>query len=73
MKLLYHIFENPASLLYGNKRGSISSATSENATPFDSVFPDDESDVRTYCENSINSNLEVESTINLDSLGRVNL
>jgi hypothetical protein len=73
MKLLYHIFENAASLIYGNKCGSISSAISDNATPFDSVFPDDVSDVRTYCENSVNSNLEVESTINLDSLGRANL
>jgi hypothetical protein len=73
MKLLYHIFEIAATKLYGNRRGSISSTTSDNATPFDGVFPDDVSDVRTDCKHSSSSTLEVESTINLDSLGRANL
>jgi hypothetical protein len=74
MKRLHTMFESAATLLYGNKRGSISSATSDNVTPFDNVNPDEVPDSPSYCKSSYSSTSELRSsTINLDRLGRANL
>jgi hypothetical protein len=71
MKLLHHIFEGAARLLNGDQCRSISSATSENATPFDNVLPDEVTKTPT-CKDSHSSTLETGLSINLDSLGRAN-
>jgi hypothetical protein len=72
MKRLHHIFARAATLLYGSKRGSISSSTSDNdATPFDNILPDDVPDSPT--KSVYSSTTELRSTINLDTLGRANL
>jgi hypothetical protein len=74
MKRLYQIFEPAARLLYNNKRGSISSSSSDCATPFDSIYPQDTSDSPTYSYNDYNLTDEPKSpTVNLDTLGRSNL
>jgi hypothetical protein len=73
MKRLYQVFEGAATLLYGNKRGSISSASSDKATPFDTVLPDNASDAPINIKSYSSITLEAESSINLDSLGRANL
>jgi hypothetical protein len=73
MKRLYQIFEPAARLLYGNKRDSISSSTTDNATPFDSVNPETP-DSPTYPKSEYSSTSEhMASTVNLDTLGRSNL
>jgi hypothetical protein len=74
MKRLYQIFEPAAKLLYNNKRGSISSSSSDSATPFDSVYPQDRSDSPTYKYSDYSLTDEPKSpTVNLDTLGRSNL
>lgn len=74
MKRLHMVFESAATLLYGNQRGSISSATSDNATPFDNVQPGEVPDSPGYSQSSYSSTSELRhSTINLDTLGRANL
>jgi hypothetical protein len=69
MKGLHDVFERTANLLFGRRRNSESSSTSDNATPFDNVMPDDASD------RPINgkSNQISANTISLDRLGRANL
>ncbi|EAT86432.2 hypothetical protein SNOG_06601 [Parastagonospora nodorum SN15] len=75
MKRLYVMFEGAATLLYGNKRDSISSSGSDNATPFDNAKIEvSESDV--YSKNSPHGStteLTSSSNVNLDTLGRANL
>lgn len=74
MKRLHMIFGETANLLYRTKRGSMSSTTSDNVTPFDSLQPNDAFDVPLDCKSSYNSTSELRaSTINLDTLGRANL
>jgi hypothetical protein len=73
MKRLFLVFGGAATLFYGNKRGSLSSATSDNATPFDTILPDNASDAPINTKNQCNVTSEPESSINLDSLGRANL
>jgi len=74
MKRLYLMFEGAATLLYGNKRDSISSSGSDNATPFEHSHlevPDSDG----YSKNSPHgSTTELRpSSVNLDTLGRANL
>ncbi|KAJ8118781.1 hypothetical protein OPT61_g316 [Boeremia exigua] len=72
MKRLYMIFDSAAVILYRNKRGSLSSETSDSATPFDNIQPDDVS--ITYSHNAPPS--PTGSTFglkDLDTLGRANL
>ncbi|KAF2853122.1 hypothetical protein T440DRAFT_487597 [Plenodomus tracheiphilus IPT5] len=64
-KRLQNVFEDAANLLYRHKRGSLASATSDNATPFDNILP-------TEPKNSFSSTTELQSTVNLDALGRAN-
>lgn len=72
MKRLYNIFDSAAVALYRNQRGSLSSETSDSATPFDSVQPDDASAAESH-------NMPPSPTgstfglKNLDALGRANL
>jgi hypothetical protein len=72
MKRLYNIFDRAAVILYRNKRGSLSSETSDSATPFDHVRPDDVSAVESH-------NMPPSPTgstfglRDLDALGRANL
>lgn len=68
MKRLHQVFESAAKILY-NKRNSVSSATSANATPFDNILPDDPMDSKS----SYSSITELHSSVNLDALGRANL
>jgi hypothetical protein len=73
MKRLYQIFEPAARLLSANKRGSISSS-SDGATPFDNVLPQEIPDSPTYCYSDYSLTDEPKvSTANLDTLGRSNL
>lgn len=72
MKRLFQIFDSTAVILYRNKRGSLSSETSDSVAPFDSVQPDDVS--TTHSHNAPPS--PTGSTFglrNLDALGRANL
>lgn len=72
MKRLYNVFDSAAVMLYRNKRGSLSSETSDSATPFDNVQPDDAS--ATHSHNMPPS--PTGSTFglkDLDALGRANL
>ncbi|KAL1653837.1 hypothetical protein SLS61_003622 [Didymella pomorum] len=71
MKRLYNVFDSAAVALYRNKRGSLSSETSDSATPFDSVQPDDASQAHSHAPPSPSG-----STFglrDLDALGRANL
>ncbi|KAJ4351098.1 hypothetical protein N0V95_004145 [Ascochyta clinopodiicola] len=71
MKRLYNVFDSAAVLLYRNKRGSLSSETSDSATPFDNVQPDDASAAESHMPPSPTG-----STFglkDLDALGRANL
>ncbi|KAF3006829.1 hypothetical protein E8E13_010615 [Curvularia kusanoi] len=71
MKRLYNVFDTTAVLLYRNKRGSLSSETSDTATPFDAVQPDDASAAQSNQPPSPTG-----STFglrDLDALGRANL
>jgi hypothetical protein len=69
MKRLHAVFERTANLLFGRRRNSESSSTSDNATPFDNVMPDDASDRPINGKSShISAN-----AISLDRLGRANL
>lgn len=65
MKRLQNVFEDAANLLYRHKRGPITSSNSDNATPFDSVLPNES-------KNSFSSTTELKSSVNLDALGRAN-
>ena len=72
MKRLYNVFNSAAVTLYHNKRESLSSETSDSATPFDSVQPDHVS--ATHSHNVPPS--PTGSTFGLrelDALGRANL
>lgn len=71
MKRLHLVFGEAAHMLHRSKRGSVASATSDNATPFDNLHPDDASDLPLDCDST--SELRRTSTINLDTLGRANL
>ena len=73
MKRLHLVFEDAAKLLHRGKRGSIASSTSDNATPFDSVLPDEIPESAIDPKASYSSTLEVKSAVNLDALGRANL
>ncbi|KAH9859573.1 hypothetical protein IAQ61_011354 [Plenodomus lingam] len=64
-KRLQNVFENAANLLYRHQRGSITSVTSDNATPFDDMSPSDR-------KNSFSSTAELQNCVNLDALGRAN-
>jgi hypothetical protein len=71
MKRLYNVFDSVAVALYRNKRGSLSSETSDSATPFDAVQPDDASYANSHAPPSPSG-----STFglkDLDALGRANL
>ena len=71
MKRLYNIFDATAVFLYRNKRGSLSSETSDSVTPFDNVQPDDASASHSNMPPSPSG-----STFglrDLDALGRANL
>jgi hypothetical protein len=71
MKRLYNVFDGAAVILYRNKRGSLSSETSDSATPFDAVQPDDVSATHSHVPPSPTG-----STFglkDLDALGRANL
>jgi hypothetical protein len=74
MKRLHIVFEGAATLLYGNKRGSLSSNNSDDVTPFDNVQPGEVPPSPGYRSGSYSSTSELRhSTINLDTLGRANL
>jgi hypothetical protein len=73
MKRLHHVFESAAVLLHRSQRGSVVSATSNDATPFDNFNPDVVPDSHSDCKRSFNSTSELKSAINLDALGRANL
>jgi hypothetical protein len=73
MKRLHHVFVDAAVALYGRRRSSQSSSSSDNATPFDTVFPDDASDMPINDKDSKNSVKELNGVISLDNLGRANL
>ncbi|KAI8935415.1 hypothetical protein NX059_007995 [Plenodomus lindquistii] len=64
-KRLQNVFEDAANILYRQKRGSVTSATSDSATPFDNMLPTDS-------KNSFSSTTELQLNMNLDSLGRAN-
>jgi hypothetical protein len=70
MKRLHAVFERTANLLFGRRRNSESSSTSDNVTPFDNVLPDDASDspMNDKSNHRISAN-----AISLDRLGRANL
>ena len=71
MKRLYNVFDRAAVALYRNKRGSLSSETSDSATPFDHVRPDDASAAESHMPPSpTGSTFALKS---LDALGRANL
>jgi hypothetical protein len=69
MKHLYNIFDSAAVALYRNSRGSLSSETSDSATPFDNVKPDNASDSQDVPPSPTGSTFGLK---NLDSLGRAN-
>jgi hypothetical protein len=73
MKRLHHVFESAAVLLERSRRTSASSIRSDNATPFDTVLPDEVPDSPIDCKSSCSSTSELTSTVNLDGLGRANL
>jgi hypothetical protein len=74
MKRLHIVFEGAATLLYGNKRGSLSSNNSDDVTPFDNIQPGEVPPSPTHRSSSYSSTSELRhSTINLDTLGRANL
>ncbi|KAF2025897.1 hypothetical protein EK21DRAFT_103602 [Setomelanomma holmii] len=73
MKRLHNVFESAAVLLNRSKRGSVASAASNDATPFDNVKPDDVPDSPLDCQKSFNSTTELKASVNLDALGRANL
>ena len=73
MRRLHDVFEGAATLLYRHSRGSVSSSTSDNATPFDSVIPNEVTELATASKSSFSSITELKTGINLDSLGRANL
>jgi hypothetical protein len=68
MKCLHTVFESTAQFLYGRRRGS---RTSDNATPFDSVIPDDASDYPINSKSPVDSTFEMRPSV-LDALGRAN-
>lgn len=70
MKRLHTIFSSAAAVLYGLRRGS---SSNDNATPFDSVLPDDASDLPINDKSANGSIKELKGTISLDNLGRANL
>jgi hypothetical protein len=70
MKRLHIVFERMANLLFGRRRNSESSSTSDNATPFDNVMPDDASDLPINDKSNHHMSANV---ISLDRLGRANL
>jgi hypothetical protein len=70
MKRLHTVFEGTAKFLYDRRRGS---GTSDNATPFDNVLPDDASDSPINAKSPVDSTFEMKSSVNLDTLGRANL
>jgi hypothetical protein len=72
MKRLYHIFGSAATSLYGDRRGSMLSSTSDKATPFDNVLPEEVPDSPLDCKRSHESGMEPSSSTNLDTLGRAN-
>lgn len=69
MKRLHQVFEAAARIIC-NKRSSISSAVSDSATPFDNIQPEDPP---LDSKSSYSSTTELQSSVNLDSLGRANL
>ncbi|CAO2655689.1 Nn.00g044920.m01.CDS01 [Neocucurbitaria sp. VM-36] len=70
MKRLHKVFARSASLLYRSNRGSMSSSTSDDATPFDSVLPDEVPESPVDSKSPFGSTTELKS---LDALGRANL
>ncbi|KAF2830317.1 hypothetical protein CC86DRAFT_159850 [Ophiobolus disseminans] len=68
-KRLHQVFQEAAVLLHRSRQGSITSFTSDSATPFDNVPPEETR------ESSINPELmpKTKSAISLDALGRANL
>ncbi|KAH9864282.1 hypothetical protein J1614_010216 [Plenodomus biglobosus] len=64
-KRLQNVFESACNLLHRRKDGSIASATSDNATPFDDILPTDP-------KSSFSSTTELQSHVRLDALGRAN-
>ncbi|KAF5853064.1 hypothetical protein GGP41_001662 [Bipolaris sorokiniana] len=73
MKRLHHVFVDAAVALIGRRRNSHSSSSSDNATPFDNVYPDDASDMPIHDKSANNSIKELKGAISLDNLGRANL
>lgn len=73
MKRLHSVFASTANLLYRRTRGSIASSTSDNATPFDAISPDDVPDSTFDSKSACDSTTELHSSVNLDTLGRANL
>lgn len=70
MKRLHHVFENAAVILNRSTRGSHSSSTSDNVTPFDNADLEPPFD----CKSSYSSTSELRSPpMHLDTLGRANL
>lgn len=74
MKRLYAIFENAAKTIYGRPRGSVSSSTSDDVTPFDNILPDDASDCPINGKSRADMTaIELRGSVNLNALGRANL
>ncbi|KNG49837.1 termination of G-protein coupled receptor signaling pathway [Stemphylium lycopersici] len=76
MKRLHMVFEGAATILCGRRRSSDTSSSSDNATPFDSILPDDASDSPINKESAQTSIKEIKGfkgAISLDNLGRANL
>ncbi|KAF1845210.1 uncharacterized protein K460DRAFT_311365 [Cucurbitaria berberidis CBS 394.84] len=72
MKRLHNVFETAATLLYRSGRHSLASSTSDNATPFDNVLPDQVHKSPNDRKSSYSSTTELQSSVNLDALGRAN-
>lgn len=76
MKRLHMVFEGAATILCGRRRSSDTSSSSDNATPFDSILPDDASDSpinKKSAQTSIKEIKGLKGAISLDNLGRANL
>lgn len=73
MKRLHHVFVDAAVALFGRRRNSHSSSSSDNVTPFDNVYPDDASDMPIHDKSANNSIKELKGAVSLDNLGRANL
>jgi hypothetical protein len=72
MKRLYQIFSSAARLLYDDRYGSIVPSTSDNATPFDTVLPEEAHNLPVDCKSSYDSRSELRLGTTLDTLGRAN-